>query len=424
MERVVGGSWWRDEDEWVPHDWIDLTGALRRLRRPGDDSTVLEIMDERYEVDDVSQFREVLQVNRTLRELMVGSSRVPWGDKSHVVEAVAEALVQNMTLTTLTVQTCGQCLRPDAILSLGEALRMNITLQRLNVHSSSPGTVRALSAALAKNSGLTSFAVDAAQGIDDQVAVHLSFALMMHPTLTSVELGDLRVGETGLRALDMALRHNSNLSCLALWMATLDQAGAALALSTALAESTTLRSFKLGLGETELTLPVVRLLSKGLMVSKSLTTFELDVQYCDIPADIASSLTDALAANTVLARFALTASVIGIPAARALGQGVARSMALSDFRVTSMGSEDESWNELSEALRGNTSLRSVALRGDFETPVVLRAWCDTLLDNRTLTLLEARGDVAAPGEENDVLQALLQRNRRLQGSAPSHGRPW
>ena len=46
-------------------------------------------------------------------------------------------------------------------------------------------------------------------------------------------------------------------------------------------------------------------------------------------------------------------------------------------------------------------------------PPVLVALGAALQDNRMLTSFEVRGDPADLGEENDIVQALLKRNREL-----------
>ena len=221
------------------------------------------------------------------------------------------------------------------------------------------------------------------EDIDDKEASSLSEALRVNTSLTSLDLGQNYIVDELASSLSKALRVNTSLTCLHLWNNLIGYKGAS-SLSEALRVNTSLTSLDLNMNS--IGAEGASSLSEALRVNTSLTSLDLNMN--SIGAEGASSLSEALRVNTSLTSLDLAWNSIGYEGASSLSEALRVNTSLTslDLNVNFIG--DEGASSLSEALRVNTSLTSLKLSYNSIGAEGAHSLCKALRVNTSLTSLD------------------------------------
>lgn len=315
--------------------------------------------------------------------------------------ALAEALAQNTTLLSFTLDMCATDLSDVNGVALAEAMQQNTALQSVTLYMASTligdRTGEALAQALKRSTSLQSAILyfgptwrqSARQpniSIGDVTGAALADALKQNTTLLSVTLN---LGHTSIRdatgaALAEALRQNTTLQSVTLntWRTQIgDETGTALA--EALTYNTTLQSITLDLGDTQISNETGTALAEALKQNTGLQSFTLYMGHNSTrPSRIDDmtgvALAEALKQNTAL-------------------RSISLSMAMTDISL-------ETGDALMEALKQNTTVQSVSL-DIADTPLMLMGYGTRLVATSKEVLERNR---ALPGMWHELTRVARQ----------------
>jgi len=310
-----------------------------------------------------------LLFNESVRNLSLNSNKI--GKVG--ADSVAELLRCNKTLTALSIGGNSEA-GPDGIIEISHALLQNSTLQCLTL-SSIPLNVCTVSTALGRvlrtHARLCHvYLVDCR--LDFDTIKPLAHSLCFCPTLTTLDLSENnRIRDDGCEQVATALHHNTSLTTLLLHWAGISSMGA-----TSIAGA--------------------------LRVNTTLQVLGLD-HNMDIGSEGVAQLADGLHSNKSLQELHLRGTsqvLVGIDAARALGQALHRRPPSVQFRLL----------EMDRQLKLNSPFHNLGL------PAEARKWNDHQIFThlREQVAKEAASVMEEQAEpQDDKVQVQLQQARIL-----------
>ena len=270
--------------------------------------------------------------------------------------ALAGALRDNVTLTSLDICD-GVVLDAGAsLLALGEALHGNTTLKFLNLdlYEISTAGVMTLCESLSRNATLTTLKLENMFFYDDG-AVVLCKMLRSNANLTTLHLDNAGIGIVGGAALCDALSTNATLTTLGLPWSRISDAGIAALCAT-------------------------------LRTHTSLTALDLSCSEFEEPG-AADALRALLHDNVTLKKLVLDDNYIGDASAMVLAEALSTHSTLTSLVISGNGIGDEGAIALGGALHSNSTLTELLLSENPFHNAGAAALADGLRHNGTLTTL-------------------------------------
>jgi hypothetical protein len=229
-------------------------------------------------VHGVTAVAKALLINTTLMCLNFG---LIFGDVEHIhacAVAIAEALISNTTLTDLTMEGYWHVgnIGPEGATALAEGLKVNPSLRSLHLGKVALGEAggAALGEALQYNTSLTELDVHCCR-VGDQGTIRMANALKINTSLTFLNLMECRIGAEGAIAMAEALRTNTTITRLDLHENRGIPSRGVTALAKALEINTTLQHLDLRYTSTTLDSDGAQALGGALDVNSSLTRLGL-----------------------------------------------------------------------------------------------------------------------------------------------------
>ncbi|KAL1512428.1 hypothetical protein AB1Y20_005683 [Prymnesium parvum] len=373
--------------------------------------TSLHLHNSNIGGEGAAHIAEALKTNATLTSLHLEGNEIGDEGAAHI----AEALKTNATLTSLNLRgapplrrrdrhaTRPTALRPCLALHLShtrnkigdegaahiaEALKTNATLTSLHLTSNNIGAEGAahIAETLKTNTTLTSLNLRDNR-IGDEGAAHIAETLKTNATLTSLNLRDNRIGDEGAAHIAETLKTNTTLTSLHLHNNRIGAEGAA-HIAEALKTNATLTS--LHLDDNRIGGEGAAHIAEALKTNATLTSLHLDEN--NIGAEGAAHIAEALKTNATLTSLHLD----GAPPLRRRDRHATHPTALRhcpalplSHTQNNIGAEGAA--HIAEALKTNTSLTSLNLRGTNIGAEGAAHIAEVLKTNATLTSLNLDG---------------------------------
>jgi Ran GTPase-activating protein (RanGAP) involved in mRNA processing and transport len=229
-----------------------------------------------------------------------------WTDCMDIdIESIVPALVQNTTLTHLSLSECRIFQFSNGLESCSTIIEQNKTLLHMELNDNSIGNRGAtrLAEALQKNTSLESLRLWHNK-IGNTGALAIAKMLFTNSTLLRLELGGNNIGPEGCKDLAQALQYNTSLTRLGLEECKISCEGA-MELATMLQTNTTLLT--LDVGNNNIKTRGIQALAHALCINTTLT--DMDMNSCDPENQGVQSIIQVFRQNQTLKRF----DIWGIP---------------------------------------------------------------------------------------------------------------
>ncbi|MDF2965009.1 MAG: protein NLRC3-like [Rickettsiaceae bacterium] len=324
----------------------------------------------------------------------------------------AQIIKNILTNSIVDVKLSNMCLSQEQLNNLLEALKLNTSLQSIDLSKTSRLGVKegiAIAELAMNKPNLKSINLGYCRKIGTEGAIAIAQTLEDNHTLTSINLDDNDIEEQGVKALAKMLKKNTNLISLSLWNNEGISGEGLEALACSLKENKTLQSIKLGFNQ------IGDNGAKALaeMLRENCTLKSLDLISCGIELEGIKALAESLKNNTTLTSINLTANVnISSEGALALAEALKNNNTLKSFRLTFNDNKDIGASALAQMLEKNTALSSVQIglgRGYKGEEIIAKS-----LENNYI-ILEVKGihDQAI----NQAIKDITDRNKEMLDTA-------
>ena len=296
-----------------------------------------------------------------------------WTDCTDInIESIVPALVQNTTLTRLSLSECRLFLFSNGIDSFSKVIEQNKTLVHIELNNNKIGNRGAirLAEALQKNTSLESLSLWHNKIGDDGVSA-IAKMLFTNSTLLDLELGANHIKRNGCKALAHALRD-------------VNDKGSQNPLSF------TYESDRRSLRDKSDNVPLSDLyesdtLCVSLRYNSSLTRLGLDQN--KISCEGAIELANMLQKNTTLLTLDIGDNDIKTKGIQALAHALCINTTLTDMDMNSCESENQGIQSIIQVMRQNQTLKSLDIWGIHMDSKEIEMLTDALSTNYSMTCI-------------------------------------
>lgn len=288
--------------------------------------------------------------------------------------------------------------------------------------------VPVLAKVLAANNTLTTLNISDNR-IGDSGARAIAEALQENHTLTTLDISGSDIGDAGARAIAEVLRKNHTLTTLDISINDIDEAGAR-ALAEALQENRTLKT--LNISSNYIDVPGARAIAAALQENHALTALDISGNYIgDVGARAiaealrknntlralylrhnffggfgAQAIARAAQENSILSKLDISSNEIGESGALAIADVLKKNLALTALRVYDSQINDAGAEAIAQALKENRVLKTLDISENRIGNAGVEAIAQALLSNATLTSLSVEDGLLPLSLEDDRFVGL------------------